>query len=115
MFQFCEGSKNDTHMLGMKGANLCEIARYSLRILVHIPDFLRSRRVAPVPEGFIISTSFCEEFYKNSGLTVDMRADIMTRIGNLESQTGLKFGNVKNGQCPLLLSLRASPMTIING
>ena len=47
---FKDGKSYDNHILGGKGAGLCMMTQLGL----------------PVPPGFIIPTTVCNEFYKNS-------------------------------------------------
>lgn len=72
-------------------------------------------RVAPVPEGFIISTGICEDFFAHNGLSRQIKTDIISSLNCLESETKTKYGTVENGVCPLLISLRPSPRTILHG
>lgn len=48
VYYFSEGSLDDKDLLGLKGANLCEMARLGL----------------PVPPGIIISSEACVEHFK---------------------------------------------------
>jgi hypothetical protein len=48
VYYFSEGSLDDKDLLGLKGANLCEMARLGL----------------PVPPGIIISSEACIEHFK---------------------------------------------------
>ena len=47
VYSFKEGNKDMRNILGGKGANLCEMAKIGL----------------PVPNGFIVSTDACNNYY----------------------------------------------------
>ena len=50
VYSFKEGNKDMRNILGGKGANLCEMAKIGL----------------PVPNGFIVSTDACNNYYENN-------------------------------------------------
>ena len=52
VYSFKEGNKDMRNILGGKGANLCEMAKIGL----------------PVPNGFIVSTDACNNYYENNFL-----------------------------------------------
>ena len=99
---FKDGKSYDNHILGGKGAGLCMMTQLDL----------------PVPPGFIIPTTVCNEFYKNSQkLPKTLMNDVKNAIQKLESITGKKFGGSQN---PLLVSARSGasksmPGMIMNG
>ena len=47
VYMFTEGKASMRNLLGGKGANLCEMTRIGL----------------PVPQGFVVSTKACTDFY----------------------------------------------------
>jgi len=90
VFAFTEGDGHDKHLLGGKGANLCEMTQIGLK----------------VPPGFVISTAACLDYLANqehdlpAGLMDDTRAQMQA----LERATGKGFGDPQN---PLLVSVRS--------
>ena len=90
VFAFTEGDGHDKHLLGGKGANLCEMTQIGLN----------------VPPGFVISTAACLDYLANqehdlpAGLMDDTRAQMQA----LERATGKGFGDPQN---PLLVSVRS--------
>lgn len=76
-------------LLGGKGSNLAEMTNIGL----------------PVPQGFIVTTEACTEFY-NQGekLTDEIISQIRTNLSMLEKQTEKVFGDAVN---PLLVSVRS--------
>src|SRR6187401_2847363 len=76
-------------LLGGKGANLAEMCRIGL----------------PVPPGFTITTEVCTYYYANRKTYPSALRDQMAAgVAALETQTGKKFGDLKN---PLLVSVRS--------
>ena len=75
-------------LLGGKGANLAEMTQLGM----------------PVPHGFTITTTACQEFLKHGGLDGSLVTEIDHAIGALEKSTGKKFGDTQN---PLLVSVRS--------
>ena len=55
VYSFKEGNKDMRNILGGKGANLCEMAKIGL----------------PVPNGFIVSTDACNNYYENNNSSAD--------------------------------------------
>ena len=84
-----DGNGTMKPLLGGKGANLAEMCRIGL----------------PVPPGFTITTEVCTYYYAN-GRTYPpaLRAQMEAGVASIESQTGKKFGDLKN---PLLVSVRS--------
>lgn len=75
-------------VLGGKGANLVEMKRIGL----------------PIPNGLIVSTLACNEYFKNdNSLSQNMKNEIKENLLNLEKETGKSFG----GENPLLVSVRS--------
>lgn len=89
VFSFKEGNKDQRSLLGGKGANLAEMSRLGL----------------PIPDGFIVSTDACHEYYKNDRtISSDIEFQILSKLKALETSTGKTFGNPQN---PLLVSVRS--------
>lgn len=104
VYSFKEGGADDATLLGLKGANLCEMSRVGL----------------PVPNGFVITTDACAEFLAQPdprALSDEILSQINNHIRTLERSTGRYFGvDAKDKPrslttFPLLLSVRASVAT----
>jgi pyruvate,orthophosphate dikinase len=81
--------KEQTHVLGGKGAGLAEMTRIGL----------------PVPAGFTITTLACDYFYKGGRkMPAELRAQVRAALEKLEKNAGKKFGDSKD---PLLVSVRS--------
>lgn len=94
---FNEGDKDIYDLLGVKGANLCEITKLEL----------------PVPDGFTISTEACINYINNNyKLNENFIAEVKNAILAIEKKTGKIFGDVTN---PLLFSIRVSTLFPITG
>ena len=88
VYLFAEGNKNMINLLGGKGGNLSEMKSIGL----------------PIPEGIIISTEACKEYYKNERvLSTELKKEILEQIDKLEKLTGKSF----EGEHPLLVSVRS--------
>jgi len=86
---FFDEGVSDKRLLGGKGAGLCEMTQLGL----------------PVPPGFVITTSVCEEFYNNGQRLPEGLMDSVHRaMASLEDRTGKKFGDPSK---PLLVSVRS--------
>lgn len=72
VYLFKEGNASQKSLLGGKGSNLAEMTNIGL----------------PVPQGFIVTTEACTEFY-NQGekLTDEIISQIRTNLSMLEKQT----------------------------
>ena len=89
VYLFNEGDKDDRALLGGKGANLCEMTRLNL----------------PVPFGFIVTTSTCQEFFAlGNRLPHALEHEYLTALRIVEDRMQAQFGNPDN---PLLLSVRS--------
>ena len=89
VFLFEEGSAKMRDLLGGKGANLCEMSNIGL----------------PVPPGFTITTTTCNEYYANGRKLPDgLMADVRTAVVDVEHKMGRQFGGDK---LPLLVSVRS--------
>jgi len=88
VYFFEEGSAKMKDLLGGKGANLCEMKRIGL----------------PVPEGFVITTEACKEFFAKNDFPEGLWEEVLRAMAELERRTGKKFGGEDN---PLLVSVRS--------
>jgi pyruvate,orthophosphate dikinase len=73
--------------LGGKGANIAEMCKLGL----------------PVPPGFTLATSLCNDFLKNKKLSMALKKNVKKYITKTEKIVGSSFG----GENPLLLSVRS--------
>ena len=97
IYMFSEGNAKMRELLGGKGANLCEMTNLGI----------------PVPQGFIISTNVCNDYYKNGKkLSESQKKSIYTCLKKLEKITGKKFGDAEN---PLILSIRSGARVSMPG
>lgn len=84
-------------LLGGKGANLCEMANMNL----------------PVPQGFIVTTEACNNYYDNNEVLSDTIVNqIYEKLDELEKITGKKLGDKEN---PLLVSVRSGSRASMPG
>ena len=97
VYQFKEVQKPDKNLFGGKGANLAEMTKLGM----------------PVPQGFIITTEACTQYY-NDGRKIndDILNQISKKLKELEAITGKKFGDVNN---PLLVSVRSGARVSMPG
>jgi pyruvate,orthophosphate dikinase len=92
-----DGDSSQKNLLGGKGANLAEMAKLGL----------------PVPPGFTISTDCCNDYFKLEGCFPEvLEAQIIAAMANVESQTGMGFGDLEN---PLLVSCRSGARSSMPG
>jgi len=95
-----EASLEEKDILGVKGANLCEMNRAGL----------------PVPPAFTCTTQNCIDFYRENKLNPEFISVVKAAVRKLEGQTSRIFGGgVKEGERPLLLSVRSSASTAMPG
>ena len=88
VYEFKDGGKEMVALLGGKGANLAEMTKIDL----------------PIPKGIIISTTACNDYFKNDKkLSFVLEEEILRNIRVLEYETGKKFQSAK----PLLVSVRS--------
>jgi putative transposase len=93
VYLFAEGNKSMINLLGGKGGNLAEMKKIGL----------------PIPEGIIISTEACKEYYGNGELlSEELKNEVLEQINKLEEMTGKKF----EGEKPLLVSVRSGETSI---
>ncbi|MHC5216295.1 pyruvate, phosphate dikinase [Enterococcus sp. LJL128] len=89
IYDFSEGAKEWSDLLGGKGANLAEMTALHL----------------PVPNGFNITTEACKDYLKeSSGLNEKLINEIRQHIQSLEQQTMKVLGDAED---PLLISVRS--------
>ena len=90
VFSFKEGDGKNKHLLGGKGANLCEMTQIGLN----------------VPPGFVVSTQACLTYLDNPQreLPDGLMDQIKAQMKKVEQQTGKHFGDKDN---PLLVSVRS--------
>ncbi len=92
-----DGDASQKNLLGGKGANLAEMAKLKL----------------PVPPGFTISTECCNHYFDLNGRFPDtLEGEILKAMANIESQTGMVFGDPEN---PLLVSCRSGARSSMPG
>ena len=88
VYGFNEGGKELIDILGGKGGNLAEMKRIGL----------------PIPEGIIVSTTACKEFFRDGKkITSELEKEILEKLEYLQEVTGKKF----EGNNPLLVSVRS--------
>lgn len=84
-----DGDASQKKLLGGKGANLAEMAKIGV----------------PVPPGFTITTSVCNDYYSNGKrLSADLKKEVEKALFEVERNTGKKFGDE---EAPLLVSVRS--------
>lgn len=88
IYPFTYGDRNQSDLLGGKGANLAEMVRIGL----------------PVPPGFTITTQACREFLSSGEVPAGLEQEIKDALQELEKSTGKEFGNPAK---PLLVSVRS--------
>ncbi len=89
VYLFEEGRADMKDLLGGKGANLAEMTNIGL----------------PVPQGIIITTDACKEFYTvGRQFPPGMEEQVREKIKVLEERAGKKLGDPEN---PLLVSVRS--------
>lgn len=97
VYSFNEGNKDMKSLLGGKGANLAEMTKIGL----------------PVPPGFTITTSACNDYYDNNeAIREEIIKEIEEHLQSLENNLNKKLGCSKN---PLLLSVRSGAVFSMPG
>nr|WP_307990116.1 pyruvate, phosphate dikinase [uncultured Niameybacter sp.] len=97
VYMFKEGNGKDKNLLGGKGANLAEMTQLGL----------------PIPQGFIVTTEACTEYYNNEQtLSDEIQTQIKEALTQLEEISGKKFGDNLN---PLLVSIRSGARVSMPG
>jgi len=88
VYSFYEGDGKNKHLLGGKGANLCEMTQIGLN----------------VPPGFVITTEACLEYLGGKQVPPGLLDEVKSHILKLEEKTGKQFGSESD---PLLVSVRS--------
>jgi pyruvate,orthophosphate dikinase len=90
VYSFNEGDGKNKHLLGGKGANLCEMTQIGLN----------------VPPGFVITTSTCLKYLADSQriLPEGLMDEVKQYVQGVEKATSKLFGEPNN---PLLVSVRS--------
>jgi len=90
VYAFSEGDGKNKHLLGGKGANLCEMTQIGLN----------------VPPGFVITTETCLTYLDtpDRSLPAGVMDEVHEHMTTVEQATGKGFGNAEN---PLLVSVRS--------
>jgi pyruvate,orthophosphate dikinase len=89
VYSFNDGDGKNKHLLGGKGANLCEMTQIGLN----------------VPPGFTITTEACLTYLDQSNTLPDgLMQEVKDQMSALEKATGKGFGDAHN---PLLVSVRS--------
>ncbi|TDU83979.1 pyruvate phosphate dikinase [Kribbella voronezhensis] len=88
VFDFTEGSKEQSDLLGGKGAGLAEMTRLGL----------------PVPPGFTITTAACRAYLTTGEIPSGLSAEVAAHLGRLEHELGRALGDAED---PLLVSVRS--------
>lgn len=90
VYSFNEGDGKNKHLLGGKGANLCEMTQIGLN----------------VPPGFVITTETCLTYLADPQHTLPagLMEEVKQHIQQLEKTTKKGFGDANN---PLLVSVRS--------
>jgi pyruvate, orthophosphate dikinase len=90
VYSYNEGDGKNKHLLGGKGANLCEMTQIGLN----------------VPPGFVITTKTCLTYLDtpNQTLPEGLMEEVKKHIQEVEKATGKVFGDPNN---PLLVSVRS--------
>ncbi len=97
VYLFSEGNAQMREILGGKGANLAEMTRLNL----------------PVPQGFVVSTEACNDYYDKDGVISDVIKDeVIKNMRSLEKITKKNFNSNDN---PLLVSVRSGSRASMPG
>ncbi|MGQ0560751.1 MAG: pyruvate, phosphate dikinase, partial [Gemmatimonadota bacterium] len=91
-----DGSKEDKHLLGGKGAGLAEMVRIGI----------------PVPPGFTLTTAVCRQYLETNTYPDGLENQVAANLRRLEVDTGKKFGGADN---PLLVSVRSGSAVSMPG
>jgi pyruvate,orthophosphate dikinase len=97
VYMFNEGNGSMRELLGGKGANLAEMTNLGM----------------PVPYGFTVSTEACTQYYEDGrSINPEIESQIYQALGQLEQESGKKFGDAVN---PLLVSVRSGARASMPG
>ena len=87
VYDFTEGDRSMSDLLGGKGANLAEMTKLGL----------------PVPPGFTITTDACKEYLRAGKDPAGLGSQIGTALAATEARSRRHFGDATD---PLLVSVR---------
>ncbi|MGI5888620.1 MAG: PEP/pyruvate-binding domain-containing protein, partial [Oscillospiraceae bacterium] len=97
VYLFSEGNASMRELLGGKGAGLAEMTSIGI----------------PVPQGFIISTEACTNYYENGEqISDEIQAQIDEYLAKIEKMNDKKLGDVNK---PLLVSVRSGARVSMPG
>lgn len=97
VYAFKDADGKNKALFGGKGANLAAMTSLGM----------------PVPQGFIITTEACTQYYKDGRkINADILAQIKKCLADLEKRSGKTFGDVNN---PLLVSVRSGARVSMPG
>jgi len=88
VYDFHEGNRGMSDLLGGKGANLAEMTNLGL----------------PVPPGFTITTEACREYLAHGGEPPGLREQVDSHLAGVEKAMGRRLGDPDD---PLLVSVRS--------
>jgi pyruvate, orthophosphate dikinase len=91
-----DGTRDMKNVLGSKGANLAEMTNLGV----------------PVPPGFTIACSACNEYLATAGVPAALREEVGQNLKRLEETTGRTLGDPSN---PLLVSVRSGAAVSMPG
>ncbi|RNF08088.1 pyruvate phosphate dikinase 1 [Trypanosoma rangeli] len=91
-----DGHRDMKELLGGKGANLAEMVNLGI----------------PVPPGFTITTEVCSIYQATKGLPQEVVEQVKASVRRVETEMGMKFGDVEN---PLLFSVRSGAAASMPG
>jgi pyruvate,orthophosphate dikinase len=88
VYDFADGNRDQTDLLGGKGANLAEMTNLGL----------------PVPPGFTITTEACRYYLASGEEPQTLRVQVTMALRRLENKLGRRLGDVQD---PLLVAVRS--------
>ena len=88
VYDFSEGDRSMSDLLGGKGANLAEMTGIGL----------------PVPGGFTITTEACRAYLADGAVPAELQAQVTAAIAHIEAERGKKLGDADD---PMLVSVRS--------
>jgi pyruvate,orthophosphate dikinase len=88
VFDFAEGNRDMSELLGGKGANLAEMTNLGL----------------PVPPGFTITTAACGAYSSDGSEPSGLLVELQQHVARLERQMSRRLGDPRK---PLLVSIRS--------
>ena len=96
VYDFSQGDRSMTDLLGGKGANLAEMTGLGL----------------PVPPGFTITTRACRAYLATGELPAELDEQVQRHLAALERQMGKRLGDPDD---PLLVSVRSGAAASMPG